>query len=371
MGCKSSTAANKGAAAALPPPSKPTVTFVLGGPGSGKGTQCERVSKEYDLVHLSAGDLLRAERNSGSEKADLINSYIRDGKIVPVEITVGLIRAAIEKSVADGRMYFLVDGFPRDKENVRGWKEKMDGYAEVAFILFLECSEKCMEERLLERGKTSGRADDNAESIRKRFNTFQADSMPVVEEFEKEGKVRRINSERPIDEVYASVKAVFDEEIKKRSAGAAEEKKDEDAAPGVQTTFAWAKPDVVSAGKDEEFIAAVRAAGFEIVEQRKFQPGRELIEEFYAEHKGKPFYDGLVDFMTGGEAVALALRKDNAIKAWRATLGPTNSHKAREESPDSLRAKFGTDGSQNAGHGSDSVESANRELGLVFPDKKF
>lgn len=74
---------------------KPEIVFVLGGPGSGKGTQCAKLVEKYNFVHLSAGDLLRAERNSGSEVATLINDYIKEGAIVPVAITVNLIKKAI------------------------------------------------------------------------------------------------------------------------------------------------------------------------------------------------------------------------------------------------------------------------------------
>ena len=78
--------------------SKYEVVFVLGGPGAGKGTQCDLIVRKFGYVHLSAGDLLREERNSGSELADMINTFIKEGKIVPAEITVSLLRTAMEKS---------------------------------------------------------------------------------------------------------------------------------------------------------------------------------------------------------------------------------------------------------------------------------
>jgi UMP-CMP kinase len=88
------------------------VIFVLGGPGAGKGTQCEKLGKKYGFTHLSAGDLLREERHRpGSEVGDLINTYIREGKIVPMHITIGLLKMAM---LASGKHHFLIDGFPRD-----------------------------------------------------------------------------------------------------------------------------------------------------------------------------------------------------------------------------------------------------------------
>lgn len=86
------------------------------GPGSGKGTACKKLVETYGFVHLSAGDLLRAERDSGSEQADLINKYIVGGQIVPVEITVNLIKTAMKKNGWHKKMY-LIDGFPRDLQN--------------------------------------------------------------------------------------------------------------------------------------------------------------------------------------------------------------------------------------------------------------
>ncbi|CAM9945672.1 unnamed protein product, partial [Sphacelaria rigidula] len=91
------------------------VIFVLGGPGSGKGTQCERLATEYGYVHLSAGELLRQERESGSKDGQLIDEYIREGRIVPVAISLGLLQRAMKASGPFSR--FLIDGFPRNSDN--------------------------------------------------------------------------------------------------------------------------------------------------------------------------------------------------------------------------------------------------------------
>ena len=94
------------------------VVFVLGGPGSGKGTNCAKLVEQFGYVHLSAGDLLRDERKSGSQLAEMINTYIAEGKIVPAEVTVNLLKNAMEKSATKK---FLVDGFPRDLSNLKCW----------------------------------------------------------------------------------------------------------------------------------------------------------------------------------------------------------------------------------------------------------
>jgi UMP-CMP kinase len=157
---------------------KPQVVFVLGGPGVGKGTQCANIVKKYGWCHLSAGDLLRAERATASAEADLINSCIKEGKLVPVEITVKLLLAAMQQSKTQS---FLLDGFPRSIDNYEGWCAVVGDQADVACCLFYECGLGELERRLLDRGKTSGRDDDNIQSIKKRFITFMNETSPIVE----------------------------------------------------------------------------------------------------------------------------------------------------------------------------------------------
>ena len=183
-----------------------SVVFVLGGPGSGKGTNCSKIVDNFGYVHLSAGDLLREERNSGSELAEMINTFIAEGKIVPAEITVRLLRAAMEKSSSSS---FLVDGFPRDIDNLKCWEDTMADAAEVLFLLFLDCPQDIMLDRLLERGKTSGRNDDNEESIKKRFKTYEDSTRPIIDHFKSIGKVRTVDSHRPFDLVFADVASNF------------------------------------------------------------------------------------------------------------------------------------------------------------------
>ncbi|XP_059435071.1 UMP-CMP kinase 3-like [Corylus avellana] len=181
---------------------KPTVVFVLGGPGSGKGTQCANIVQHFGYTHLSAGDLLRAEIKSGSENGTMIQNMIKEGKIVPSEVTIKLLQRAIEEC---GNDKFLIDGFPRNEENRAAFEDVTK--IEPAFVLFFDCSEEEMERRLLSRNQ--GREDDNIETIRKRFKVFLESSLPVIEHYDSRGKVRKIDAARPIEEVFESVKAVF------------------------------------------------------------------------------------------------------------------------------------------------------------------
>lgn len=183
---------------------KISVIFVLGGPGAGKGTQCAKLVNEQGFVHLSAGDLLRAEQQRpGSKYGELIALYIKEGTIVPQEITIALLEQAIKDKYSQGAVRFLVDGFPRKMDQALTFEEQI---AKSSFTLFFECPESVMLERLLQRGKTSGRTDDNIESIKKRFKTFIDTSMPVVDHFEKQGKVVKVRCDQPVDDVYTKVK---------------------------------------------------------------------------------------------------------------------------------------------------------------------
>jgi UMP-CMP kinase len=182
---------------------KVTVVYILGGPGSGKGTQSAHLVRDFGFTHLSAGDLLRAEQDrDGSEYGRLIKDYIKQGLIVPMEVTVKLLENAMHAKLSDGRGRFLIDGFPRKMDQAAFFESSV---CHSKCTVFLDCPEDVMKERLLNRGKTSGRSDDNAESIQKRFKTFVETSMPVVDYFEKEGRVVKVRAVGSEQEVYAHV----------------------------------------------------------------------------------------------------------------------------------------------------------------------
>ncbi|GAB7353306.1 hypothetical protein MBLNU459_g3804t1 [Dothideomycetes sp. NU459] len=186
-------------------PGSALVVFVLGGPGAGKGTQCANLVRDYGFKHLSAGDLLREEQDRpGSQFGEMIKDYIRDGKIVPQEVTIQLLENAMTATIdSAGNRKFLIDGFPRKMDQAVKFEEAV---VRSNFTLFFDCPEDVMEKRLLKRGETSGRSDDNVESIKKRFKTFVETSMPVVDYFDKEGRVVKVSATKGPDEVYEEVK---------------------------------------------------------------------------------------------------------------------------------------------------------------------
>jgi adenylate kinase len=185
----------------------PQVVFVLGGPGSGKGTQCARIKEEFGYVHLSMGDLLRAEVASGSELGREMEATMREGGLVPTDTTVVLLREAMRRSPGNR---FLIDGFPRAREQSEAF-ERLVG--QPKFVLFFDCPEATMRSRLLERGKTSGRADDNEEAIMKRFVTFQEQSLPAITDYKGRGLLKEISAVPSKDAVYQGVRKLFQPEL--------------------------------------------------------------------------------------------------------------------------------------------------------------
>lgn len=180
----------------------PFVTFVLGGPGSGKGTQCKEIAKNFGFTHISAGDLLREQISSKSENDTMISKIINEGKIVPSEVTVKLLQKAI---VSSGNDKFLIDGFPRNEENRLTYERIIR--AEPNIVIFIDCPEEEMVKRLLNRNQ--GRTDDNRETIMKRLKVFSAASLPVIDYYCKRGKVYKIDGTGTADEVFQRVCRVF------------------------------------------------------------------------------------------------------------------------------------------------------------------
>lgn len=188
---------------------KPKVIFILGGPGAGKGTECFRLVRDFGFHHLSAGDLLREERNNPDSKfGELIAEHIKNGRMVPAQITIKLIERAMQQANTNT---FLIDGFPRNEDNVNGWMQEMADKTELLFVIVLDCSTDICIQRCLGRGnRSSGRTDDNIESVRKRIVTFHEETLPIIEYYKKLNLVKTVDSSRSPEAVHEEVKKLFD-----------------------------------------------------------------------------------------------------------------------------------------------------------------
>lgn len=132
-----------------------------------------------------------------------------------------------------------------------------------------------------------------------------------------------------------------------------------------ELTFAIIKPDAIRSDKAAKIIERIKKEGFEIIKMKELTLGKPQAELFYEEHKSRPFYKSLVEFMTSGPIIILALEKVNAVLDWRKLMGSTNPANAEVGT---IRKDFGTSVQNNAVHGSDSIESAKREISLFFPE---
>ena len=169
------------------------------------------ILQEYPCVHLSAGQLLRDETTKkDSPHAQMIEECLVAGKIVPVEISLALLEQAMRETPGK-QLLFLVDGFPRNFDNLSGWTKRMPSIASVSGVLHYDCPLEVLEKRILERAKDSGRSDDNLTSLRKRFQTFQQDTRPVVDILKEVASltcmsVFDIPANRPIPQVWEDTK---------------------------------------------------------------------------------------------------------------------------------------------------------------------
>ncbi len=184
----------------------PNVVFVVGGPGSGKGTMCEVAELQLGWSHLSTGDLLRAELESDSSRAETIEKHITAGELVPNEIMVTLLKDEMEQITrTTGKRNFLLDGFPRSLENMEGWFEVFGKDSELPGMLYFDCPFAVLEKRIMGRAKYSGRSDDNLETIKLRFDTFEAETLPTVAFFREKNKCMEVDVDAARDAVYGSV----------------------------------------------------------------------------------------------------------------------------------------------------------------------
>lgn len=190
----------------LPCP-QPNVVFVLGGPGAGKGTMCELAELQLDWVHLSMGNLLREEHQKQNSHTAIIEDALTAGKLVPNEIIVTLLKETMERITRTiGKSHFLLDGFPRSLGNLTAWQDAFGPQMELPLMLYFECPLTELERRILGRAPFSGRSDDNVDSMKLRFETFKAETLPIVNHFKLQGKCIEIDTSLKRQAVYGLVK---------------------------------------------------------------------------------------------------------------------------------------------------------------------
>ncbi len=179
--------------------------ILFGPPGSGKGTQSEKLIEKYGLIHLSTGNLLREEIANQTKLGLEAKNFMDHGQLVPDEVVIGMIRSALEHNPkAKG---FLFDGFPRTVAQAKALDDLLaEKNAAIRIVLALEVGQEELVQRLLHRGKTSGRSDDTKEEvIRARIIEYENKTAPVAGYYEQFGKVVHVKGVGGIDEIFRSL----------------------------------------------------------------------------------------------------------------------------------------------------------------------
>lgn len=190
-----------------------TNLILFGPPGSGKGTQALRLAEKYQLVHISTGDLFRAEITGATALGTEAKRYMDAGQLVPDTVTIGMFRAKLESHPeAKG---FIYDGFPRTVAQAHALDHLLRGYdAEVNALIALDVDEDEITSRLLARGETSGRPDDRDEAtIRKRYQVYVQQTTPVFDYYEGHDKAVRVGGVGEIAEVQERLCGVIDAKL--------------------------------------------------------------------------------------------------------------------------------------------------------------
>ena len=184
--------------------------ILFGPPGSGKGTQSDRLVSKYGLIHLSTGNLLREEIAQKTPLGLKAKRFIDKGQLVPDEVVIGMVDSYFDKH--KDAVGFLFDGFPRTVAQASALDNLMERKkTNIASVLALEVGEDELVKRLLNRGKTSGRSDDSDEEIiRERFAVYNNETTPVAEHYRKRGKFQPVKGEGSVEEIFESICEAID-----------------------------------------------------------------------------------------------------------------------------------------------------------------
>ncbi|MDE5886053.1 MAG: adenylate kinase [Muribaculaceae bacterium] len=178
---------------------------LFGAPGSGKGTQSAKLIDKYGLHHISTGEVLRDHIRRETDLGKIAKSYIDNGQLIPDELMISILDEVLEKE-AKGKKGVIFDGFPRtipQAEALKGLLEKRG--TELHAVVGLEVPEEELIERMLNRGKETGRADDNPETIKKRLDVYRNQTSPLKDYYSVNGKYLPINGAGNVDDIFSAI----------------------------------------------------------------------------------------------------------------------------------------------------------------------
>ena len=183
---------------------------IFGAPGSGKGTQSDKMIAKYGFKHISTGDVLRNEIKNGTELGKTAKGYIDNGQLIPDDLMVNIL-ASVYDSFGKEHEGVIFDGFPRTIAQAEALKKMLaERNQGVSVMLDLDVPEDELMTRLIKRGKDSGRADDNEETIKKRLLVYHSQTSPLIDWYKQEGQYQHIKGQGALEEIFADVCAAID-----------------------------------------------------------------------------------------------------------------------------------------------------------------
>lgn len=184
---------------------------IFGAPGSGKGTQSERIAARYGLLHISTGEVLREHIARRTKLGIIADSYISKGQLIPDDLMIKVLASVLDNEPTAAQSGVIFDGFPRTIPQAKALKLMMEEHnSKVHAVIGLEVDENCLMQRMLLRGQQEGRADDNEETIKQRLAVYHQQTSPLREYYIAEGKYCGIDANGSIDDIFARIARAID-----------------------------------------------------------------------------------------------------------------------------------------------------------------
>lgn len=179
---------------------------IFGAPGSGKGTQSHKISSDFGLHHISTGEVLRDHISRGTELGKVANDYISKGQLIPDQLMIDVLKSVLDNEPEKVAKGVIFDGFPRTVEQAHALKELLkERGTDIHAVVGLEVPEDELVERMLARGKETGRADDNPDTIKNRLEVYHKQTSPLRDFYTEEGKYLPIDGSGEIDSIYSRI----------------------------------------------------------------------------------------------------------------------------------------------------------------------
>jgi adenylate kinase len=186
---------------------------IFGAPGSGKGTQSDKLIEHYNLFHISTGDVLRDNIRRGTELGQIAKGFIDQGKLVPDELIIDILAQVLDENKDKIQQGVIFDGFPRTIPQAEALEKLLaERGTKIDAVVGLEVPEEELIKRILLRGQMSGRSDDNEETARKRLETYHNQTSPLMAYYAEQGMYRAINGMGSIDGIFDLIKEALDKQ---------------------------------------------------------------------------------------------------------------------------------------------------------------